>query len=824
MAVVWGSGAGAGFGIFYAGIDVSVSGTTVTCRYYVKTDANSVDDTQTATFAGSVTGTQNYSMTTPNGAAQLIATKAFSAARGTSGSVKLTLSGLFSSSTARPTVTVGWAVPALVPSASSAPTVSAITASSAKLAWTSTSTQGNGAPITAWQLQVSTSSGFGSPVYDSSSASTPQTVSGLSGQTTYYARVRGRNSVGWGAWSSARSFTTAPAAPSAPTGVTVSRTADTSHTVSWTRAASATAPYTSQLVQRLDIATGVWSTVATLGGASTTGGQSWTDTGTSANRSYRWRVAGVNASGTATSSQSAVVYTTPATPANLAAEKIASAIRLLWSNRSTYTCQVQVWHAADGVWDGSPLATLAAGASPTYTHASPNPAQTHQYRVRAVQGSLVSGYTTSGVVQLDAPPNAPTPTATPGWVDAHAPVTVRWRHNPVDMAAQTKYALRWRYAGSSTWTTLATVTSSTPAHTFAVDTFTPDVTVEWQAQTWGVHPTASPWSATAVVRTSEPPQATIMMPGDVISSPVVAAEVAYYQAAGVLPAGWQTELVDSDGATVETRSGSATEDTAVVYPPWFTTTIPDGSSWTMRARMQSGAGMWSEWAEQPFTADYPEPIPPTVGAVWNRDGGSVDVVIENPAGESGEPDVVSNDVYRSTDGGATWVQIATGVTPNGVLTDPIPPLNRPSRYRVVAWSDVPSSMSSDSDDITPDEPGWLWVNYGPGWATTVRMYGNLALSGKVSRARALHAFAGRPRRVAFIGDATTLTLTVDGRLTPDASSLTEWETAALESDVVCIRDPKGRRVFGIIPELSHSWQTPTLVGISFTVEEVDHDE
>ncbi len=71
---------------------------------------------------------------------------------------------------------------------------------------------------TSYRVQVSTSSGFATTVYDQSVTTTSTTVAGLVAGTTYYWRVNASNSAGTSGWSTAWSFTTAAGSPpSAPT-------------------------------------------------------------------------------------------------------------------------------------------------------------------------------------------------------------------------------------------------------------------------------------------------------------------------------------------------------------------------------------------------------------------------------------------------------------------------------------------------------------------------------------------------------------------------------------------------------------------------------
>lgn len=105
--------------------------------------------------------------------------------------------------------------PANPPSAPGRPSISNLTSSGGTATWTASST--NGASIIEYQFLISRYSDFRSEVVNSrSSTSRTRNFSGLSRATTYYARVRARNSAGWGNYSSTRTFTTPAEPPSAP--------------------------------------------------------------------------------------------------------------------------------------------------------------------------------------------------------------------------------------------------------------------------------------------------------------------------------------------------------------------------------------------------------------------------------------------------------------------------------------------------------------------------------------------------------------------------------------------------------------------------------
>ena len=102
--------------------------------------------------------------------------------------------------------------------AASVPTLTSPPDSSTNMPSNTTLTWGSAIGAVSYHLQLSATSAFTSTVVnDSSLGTTSRAVSSLSLSTTYYWRVRSKNSNGTSAWSVTRSFTTVASAPQPPT-------------------------------------------------------------------------------------------------------------------------------------------------------------------------------------------------------------------------------------------------------------------------------------------------------------------------------------------------------------------------------------------------------------------------------------------------------------------------------------------------------------------------------------------------------------------------------------------------------------------------------
>lgn len=135
------------------------------------------------------------------------------------------------------------------PSAPGQPTVSGLQHDRVTLAWSAPSSTG-GAALSQYQVQVARNSGFttGLQTQTQSASSRTHTFTGLLRGTGHFARVRASNAVGWGSWSSVRTFTTADV-PSTPAKPTVTNVEVDQATVNWAAPSDGGMPITGYHVQ-----------------------------------------------------------------------------------------------------------------------------------------------------------------------------------------------------------------------------------------------------------------------------------------------------------------------------------------------------------------------------------------------------------------------------------------------------------------------------------------------------------------------------------------------------------------------------------------------
>lgn len=583
------------------------------------------------------------------------------------------------------------------------------------------------------------------------------------------------SSVNPGGTSAASSVATRWTSPAAPSGFTATRSSDANHALSWTSNAYGA---TQHIVQR-NVNDGSYSEVSRPTGTSLTA------TGGAANRKYTYRVSTVTPGGASSWVYSSPLYTTPAAPTGVSAERISSTqIRVDASGRPPYATSYDVED------NGSVVAT---SVSLPWTHSDPNPAVSHAYKVRAKRGSLVSGWSSaSNTVQLLAPPNAPSNLSPNGAVvDYAGSFTLSWRHNPVDSSQQTQRQIRRRLVGASSWIESGQTTTS--AQSVVVDgSWAGDPgSYEWQVRTRGQHATWSPWSATATFTTINAPTVAINSPDTLWESSLLVMDWTYDQAQSRPQSAWQVSITEAGGQPA-TNSGSGSQSSYT-----FGRRVTPGM-WTVGVRVATG-GVWSEWAESTFEVVFHPPAAPIISGAWDESRGITQLYFQ--AGDDpGMPETARLVVERSVDGEVWEPVIATDELDSSV-SDGESLSYGVTQYRVTALTveDEPASTEYSVEAASPA----VWLSGGQGFLSTARLPLSPEITVSSGRARQLVQYAGRRSPVAYAGEHVSRTVRVAGRLLDH--SVHGVETADMERliDVVTdaepvhlLRTPDGVRMYG----------------------------
>lgn len=617
--------------------------------------------------------------------------------------------------------------------------------------------------------------------------------------------------------------------PASPTACTATRVNDGQANVSWTNNSTSEAPYQNIKVYRRTDGGG-WALIATLGVVT-----SHSDTTISANHKYEYRVSAVGQNGTEVGfATSSAIYTTPGTPTNCTAIKLANNdIQVTWANHVNYTeYQIEIEETNNGT-DWTPLSTTIVSGTTTYTHVAPSTLVTHAYRVRAKTSSgttLFSAYSnTSNTITLLATANAPTNLAPSGVArDAEEAIVLTWQHNPADGTVQSSYRIRYEIDGGST-VTIGPTTSGDSTHTLPADTLTNGSTITWRVATAGQNGTLSVDSATASFTTSARPTSTIDTPGSVYNNSKVTAEWTYFQAQSSAQAAWHAFLyrdnLDSTYTLLEQKAG--TTETEVL----FSTTVLDGGTYAVVVEVTSAAGLVSIQAGmefQIFTVAYLPPAAVTLQALYDADQGQMVITVLAEGEEVGVTEPIDTiDLQRQIDGG-DWVTWLKGlVLPQLVaaVVDVSPTINGSNKYRAIAHSALPSSGMSPEIEVVTAEDRWGFLSVGISFSQVVKMRAELDQRLNIRRDKETFHFAGRQKPVELAGEHTDFKIAVSAKLYGASSTQAEVEALALTAGPVLWRDYTGRRIFASLSDVTIDRNTQqTLIPISFGLKEVDYDE
>lgn len=580
------------------------------------------------------------------------------------------------------TVSVTFTLPRIPkpPSAPGAPTFSQITASSARAACTAPSNNG-GASITGYRFQRSTVANMSSGVTNVDVSGAAATLGGLAADTTYYSRVYAKNSQGYGTVSAIRSFRTAPLAPNAVSGVTITRVSDSAQDLKWVNNPATGRPYTNVEIERRDTVNGTRVRIARLGGTAT----SYRDSTTVAGRRYDYYVRPTNAGGGGAwaSAPSIGVNTTPHAPTNVAAVKDDAGIVVSWTPATPVQWGIVGYVVEDNPGGTGWVQVGTPGNVSSWVHTSPNASVTHQYRVKTVvylygasdAPRLTSAVSSaSAIVQLLAPPLAPTILAPVGVHDRELPIIFRWKHNPVDTTKQAAYNLRYRIDGEA-WIYFAGTTAS------SVTVPAPELTgsIDWQIQSRGEFPTYGPWSAVASFRLAAAPTVAIDSPAPgVLPVSTVSAVWGYYQVDGVSQTRAVAVLMDATtGDVLETRTVASASLTFFGY------LLSNETAYSLTVTVTSADGLTATDTVT-FTTDFPLPVTVEPIPVFDPVTGAVTVTFTDPPMPS---------TYEWT--GPPNASPSTSVTAAGTV------INLENNPRFATGADTPPDSTREPHPLLP---------------------------------------------------------------------------------------------------------------------------
>lgn len=317
------------------------------------------------------------------------------------------------------------------------------------------------------------------------------------------------------------------------------------------------------------------------------------------------------------------------------------------------------------------------------------------------KGGPITGYPAVALMLAipadDYPPYTPTITSMTGGVVLNRNRTNRltWTFSsPNAVDNQSKYDVRYRPAGDTTWTTVTATTTNSfrdfPASTFAAGDW------EIQVRVYGALGKDSPWSPSAYFTMADPPA------GAVITYPIDGQTVDQLEHIDwSIPAqdAYQFRRLGDDPDTPGTPdpgdviydSGEVTDTTTRTLPVTFAI---NGRDEHLQVRVKD-AGLWQdEWDSVRVTVSYTPPPTPTRVLYTDPDTASLLVEITNPEPTGDDPAAVNNEIW--IDDGNGWERRAVGLPLNAVWRYWLPVSGRDysTSIRVVAVAANGTTASS----------------------------------------------------------------------------------------------------------------------------------
>lgn len=618
-------------------------------------------------------------------------------------------------------------------------------------------------------------------------------------------------------------------APAAPSSVTATRVSDTQITVTWTRNATSGDPYSSQHIY-VSIDNGSFVEVQAVASTAT----SFTYTSV-ASRKYIFRVQARNSAGTATSTSSNTIITTPGAPYSIYAQSISSGrvdgtLKLIgvsgfteWLLRIEASTNGGVSWSAKTTVTGS---TIQGAASQTlrpggieYTYAwSDTSAPTSGsviYRFRTettggTQGTLSSAWRSSDTLDLNVPPGAPTNLTPTGIVDVNSPITLAWQHTPsTDGASQSSRQIQYSTDGGSTQTNI--VTGNTTAQTYAwsptLGSFTAGQTILWRVRTAGsVAGTYGAWSEwqSITLRSSLTVAITAPSAGSFAGGPVDVTWTTTPPWSSATQALYRVVLTQA-GAVVWDSDQVASTTPAATIPA---NVILNSTSYVINVTVTDNYGLVSATATRSITTSFTKPA--AVDLAWLYDD-SVGILTLTPTFNSGATATVSWMLERSIDG-STWETIGTYGSASAI-PDPTARIGAVSYYRTTGYSNLgaagdPTVHTVPAADVVSK---WGWLTY---QGTSVRFGWSQTVEISAGRASEVYDIEGVDYPAAVFGRAKSRIFTVNGKLLYKASAgadgIADDKVTSTAEEMINFAETAGVCVFR---DAEGSWWTARMSGL-----------
>lgn len=415
-------------------------------------------------------------------------------------------------------------------------------------------------------------------------------------------------------------------------------------------------------------------------------------------------------------------------------------------------------------------------------------------------------------IRHNLPPTSPTGLTPSGGetLDRTQVIALRWKHN--DTGNQSRYKVRWRRRGTSTWTEITK--DSVNQYHYMNPGSLPNGMIEWQVMTFDQYQLASPWSNTSIFNASDPTDEPSIITPD--SNGIVTVTNPVLEWSSIDQVEYEYQLLNGDNVLYEVSKIGENKAETLDYE------LENDADYTIRLRIKASSGLWSDWSEVSFRTSFTTPLSPIMDIVSNNEEGSISLVIDNPYPNQGEPPVAYNSVYRRESGAADWIQIEKIVSPGATFTDYTPGSDTEYEYKVVGHGTngtttetAPSVGSIVIDDVL------LMVVSNP--EMVVRLRYNPSRNFDYNFEMSETPFQGRQFPMAEFGPSLSIGMDFSFVIR-DRETLNQLLEVVRSKETLLYRDNRGRREFIATPSLSVKDARSNNYEVSFSPTRVYYKE
>ncbi len=554
------------------------------------------------------------------------------------------------------------------------------------------------------------------------------------------------------------------------------RVSDNKNSVSWVNKPENTKPYSEIYIER-QVDGGVWSRVAIVDGSA----NSWSDTTTSANHRYCYRVDPHNPAGFSTAyATSLPTYNTPAAPSKVTvARKDATTVVVSIENGALTASALDLQCSSDAkTWVAVRTVT---GECVTSVEDAPG-GGTFYYRARNTRGSLASAWSgASNAVVTICPPAAPTLIApVQGSVVEKTleTVTFSWLHNPIDGSAQTEAEVEYAINGGTA--TVKSVSDSSQSVSVA-NSFGVNSSIVWRVRTKGASDEFGPWSASRSFRVCQVPTVVITTPsvdGGAVTDVPVEITWSYSDASGSQVTA-NVSIRDAQGKELWARlvQGSASsvsvgaDELLLANKASFEVVVAVTSSSSLSAR-----------AVRTFATNYVEPAKPEVEVVVDSSKGSVRLVVREGVAQEGESVAATKSLglFRRNANGSL-VSLMSDAASGAGAVDLYPPLDQDLSY--IATAATENGLTSVQEIVVRvPSGGYVFFNFDAalGYSRVAKLAMDVEWSMQRERDCEVFETEGNEDPLVFYGAACRTEASVSGNvwLSEQAAPNGWWDEAA----------------------------------------------